>query len=84
MSWLVPIGALDIEVALCNCVNQPLLECSPMQIIAPAPPHYKPHYSPHFPKGRYHRKKHVFFRALPEKGGGGLPMPEFFGPFFTK
>ena len=34
-------------------------------------------------KGRYHRKKHVFFRTLPKKGGG-LPMPEFFGPFFTK
>ena len=35
-------------------------------------------------KGRPHKEKHVFFRALPEKGGGGLPMPEFFGPFFTK
>ena len=26
------------------------------------------------------RKKNVFFRALP-KWGGGLPMPNFFGPF---
>ena len=25
-------------------------------------------------------KKNVFFRALPEWWGGGLPMPEFFGP----
>ena len=24
----------------------------------------------------------VLIRALPESGGGGLPMPEFFGPFF--
>ena len=27
-------------------------------------------------------KKNVFFWALPEGGGGGLPMPEFFGPLF--
>ena len=27
-------------------------------------------------------KKNVFFRALPELWGGGLPMPEFFGPLF--
>ena len=28
-------------------------------------------------------KKNVFFRALPEKGGGrGRPLPEFFDPFF--
>ena len=26
-------------------------------------------------------EKNVFFRALPEWGGGGLPMTEFFGPF---
>ena len=33
-------------------------------------------------KGRHQWKKNVFFQALPEKGeGGGLPMPEFFGPF---
>ena len=32
-------------------------------------------------KGRPQLKKNVFFRALPEWwGGGGLPMPEFFGP----
>ena len=31
-------------------------------------------------KGRPHKEKHIFFLALPEKGGG-LPMPEFFGPF---
>ena len=24
----------------------------------------------------------VLIRALPESGGGGLPLPEFFGPFF--
>ena len=35
-------------------------------------------------KGRPHKEKHVFFRALPEKGGGGLHMPEFFGPFFLQ
>ena len=27
-------------------------------------------------------KKNVFFRALPEWGGGGLPTPEFCGPLF--
>ena len=33
-------------------------------------------------KGRHQLKKNVFFWALPECMGGGLPMPEFFGPFF--
>ena len=34
-------------------------------------------------KGRDPMKKNVFFRALPEKwGGGGLPMAEIFGPLF--
>ena len=33
-------------------------------------------------KGRQQLKKNVFFRALPELWGGGLPMPEFFGPLF--
>ena len=32
-------------------------------------------------KGRHHLKMKVLIRALPERGGG-LPMPEFFGPFF--
>ena len=32
--------------------------------------------------GKTSFKKNVFFRALPEWGGGGLPMPEFFGPLF--
>ena len=27
-------------------------------------------------------KKNIFFRALPKLWGGGLPMPEFFGPLF--
>ena len=32
--------------------------------------------------GKTSIKKNVFFRPLPEwGGGGGLPMPEFFGPF---
>ena len=31
--------------------------------------------------GKTSMKKKVFFRALPEWGGEGLPMPEFFGPF---
>ena len=35
-----------------------------------------------WPKGRHQLKKNVFFRALPEWWGGGLPMPEFFGPLF--
>ena len=34
------------------------------------------------PKGRHPKKKNVFFRALPEWRGGGLPMPEFLAPFF--
>jgi len=34
-----------------------------------------------FGKGRYHRKKHVFFRALPEKGGG-VTHARIFWPFF--
>ena len=33
-------------------------------------------------KGRGQLKKNVFFRALPELWGGGLPMPEFFGSLF--
>ena len=33
-------------------------------------------------KGRPQLKKNVFFPALPEWWGGGLPMPEFFGPLF--
>ena len=36
----------------------------------------------HHLKGRHQWKKNIFFRALPECRGGGLPMPEFFGPFF--
>ena len=32
-------------------------------------------------KGRHHKRMHFFFRTLPEKGGGGLPMPKFVGPF---
>ena len=35
------------------------------------------------PKGRHPQKKVAYFQALPESGGG-LPMPKFFGPFFTK
>ena len=38
----------------------------------------------HLNKGRHPFKKVANFRALPESGGGGLPMPKFFGPFFTK
>ena len=30
--------------------------------------------------GKGSTEKNVFFRALPEWWGGGLPMPEFFGP----
>ena len=33
-------------------------------------------------KGRHPQKMKVLIRALPESGGGGLPLPEFFGPFF--
>ena len=29
-----------------------------------------------------HWKENFFFRALPEWGGGGLPMPKCFGPLF--
>ena len=32
-------------------------------------------------KGREQNKKNVSIRALPELGGG-LPLPEFFAPFF--
>ena len=32
-------------------------------------------------KGRHHKEKHVFFRALPEKGGGVYPYPNFLAPF---
>ena len=32
-------------------------------------------------KGRHQAKINVLIRALPESGGG-LPLPEFFGPFF--
>ena len=33
-------------------------------------------------KGRPHKEKHVFFRALPEKGGGGVyPCPNFLALF---
>ena len=39
-------------------------------------------FSSHCYKGRHHLKNKVLIRALPESGGGGLPMPEFFGPFF--
>ena len=35
-----------------------------------------------FTKGRYHKEKHVFFRALPEKGGGGFTHARIFWPFF--
>ena len=31
-------------------------------------------------KGTPHRKKNVFFGALPEKGEGERTLPEFFGP----
>ena len=37
-------------------------------------------FSSHCYKGRHHLKNKVLIRALPERGGG-LPMPEFFGPF---
>ena len=33
--------------------------------------------------GRYHFKKHIFFWALPEKGGRVYPCPNFW-PFFHK
>ena len=33
-------------------------------------------------KGRHHKRMHVFLRALPEKGGWGLPLPNFFFFFF--
>ena len=35
-----------------------------------------------FPKGRHQNKKNVSIRALPEFGGGGLPLPEFFCALF--
>ena len=34
------------------------------------------------PKGRVQNKKNVSIRALPELGGGGLPLPEFFCALF--
>ena len=34
-------------------------------------------------KGRPPTKKNYYFRALPESGGG-RPLPESFGPLFTK
>ena len=33
-------------------------------------------------EGKASIEKNVFFRALPELWGGGLHMPEFFGPLF--
>ena len=33
-------------------------------------------------KGRHHNYKNVSIRALPEFGGGGLPLPEFFCALF--
>ena len=33
-------------------------------------------------KGRDQNNKNVSIRALPEFGGGGLPLPDFFATFF--
>ena len=37
-----------------------------------------------FSSGRHPKKKYYFKRALPIWGGGGRPLPDCFGPFFTK
>ena len=37
--------------------------------------------TPNLPKGRDQLKKTFFFGGCPNEGGGGLPMPEFFGLF---